>query len=136
MSDSESNQKRSAEDIQAEIEETRRRLADNLEQLKAETAPKALLDKAKARVTGVFVDHETGELRKERVAAVVGGVVALIVIRRGFKARAHRKELERLSQVVWVPVPRTSVNPEYAGMARTARELAPAPVLPALPSAG
>ena len=63
-------------------------------------------------------------------------VFAILVLRRGFKARGHRKELERLSQVVWVPVPRTSVNPEYAGMARTARELAPAPVLPALPSAG
>lgn len=136
MSDTESNKKRSTEDIQAEIEETRQRLAENLEQLKAETAPKALLDKAKAGVTGVFVDHETGELRRERVAAVVGGVVALIVIRRGLKSRAHRKELARLAEVVWVPVPRSSVNPEYAGMARTARELGPVPVVPALPSAG
>lgn len=135
MSDTDAKKTRSAEELQAEIEETRERLAANLEQLKAETKPKVLLDKAKAGVTGVFVDHETGELRRERVAAVVGGVVALIVLRRGLKARAHRKELERLSMVVWVPVPKSSVNPEYAAMARSARELGPAVEVPALTSA-
>lgn len=136
MSDTESSKPRSQEDIQAEIEETRQRLAENLEQLKAETKPSALMDKAKASVTGVFVDQGTGELRRERVAAVVGGVVALLLIRKGLKSRSHRKEIKRLSEVVWVPVPRSSINPEYAMVARSARELGPAPEVPALPSAG
>lgn len=136
MSDTRSNKPRTPEQIQAEIEETRARLAENLDQLKAETAPRALLDKAKAKVQGVFVDPETGEVRRERVAAVVGGVVAIVLVRRGLKARAHRREVERLKQVVWVPVPRSSVNPEYAAMARTARELGPVAPLAALPSAG
>lgn len=132
MAETPSSKKRSPEEIQADIEETRQRLADNLDQLKAETTPQALLDKAKRGVSGVFIDHATGELRKERVAAVVGGVVALILVRKGVKARARRRELARLKEVVWVPVPRSSVNPVYASMSRTAVELAP----PALPSAG
>ncbi len=126
MAETPASKKRSPEEIQAEIEETRQRLAENLDQLKAETTPQALLDRAKTAVTGVFVDNSTGELRKERIAAVVGGVVAIIVVRKGLKARAHRRELERLKEVVWVPVPRSSVNPAYAAMSRTAAELAPA----------
>ena len=113
------------------MDATRQRLADNLEQLKAETTPQALAAKAKAKVTGVFVDPATGEIRRERVAAVVGVVVGVIGVRKGLRSRARRRELKRLSEVVWVPVPRASVNSEYAVMARDARELAPA-----LPSAG
>jgi hypothetical protein len=116
---------RSTAEIQSEIEETRQRLADNLSQLKAETTPKALFDKAKDSVTGVFVDHGTGEIRVERVAAVVAGVVGLIIIRKGFKARARKRELRRLAEVVWVPVPKSSVSSEFAPVARTAAELAP-----------
>lgn len=126
MAETPASKKRSPEEIQAEIEETRQRLAENLDQLKAETTPQALFDKAKNTVKGVFVDPATGELRKERVAAVVGGVVAIVVVRKGLKARAHRRELARLKEVVWVPVPRSSVNPAYAAMSRTAAELGPA----------
>ncbi len=86
------------------MDATRQRLADNLEQLKAETTPQALAAKAKAKVTGVFVDPATGEIRRERVAAVVGVVVGVIVVRKGLKSRARRRELKRLSEVVWVPV--------------------------------
>lgn len=136
MAETPPNKTRTPEEIQAEIEETRARLVENLDQLKAETTPSALFDKAKIAVTGVFVDHSTGQVRTERVVAVAGGVVALLLVRRGLKARAHRKEIARLKEVVWVPVPRSSVNPEYAGMARTAKELGPVPALPALPSAG
>ncbi|MFN8126416.1 MAG: DUF3618 domain-containing protein [Candidatus Nanopelagicales bacterium] len=130
MSDNETSKSRTPEEIAADMEATRQRLAENLEQLKAETTPQALAAKARAKVTGVFVDPATGEVRRERVAAVVGVVVGVVILRKGIKARARRRELKRLSQVVWVPVPRASVNPEYAAMARDARELA------ALPSAG
>lgn len=126
---------RSLDEIQSDLETTRSRLADNLEQLKAQTTPQAIGDRAgtKAKEVGATAQakakhvllKEDGSLRAERVLAIGGGVVALLLLRRGFKARAHRKELERLAQVVWVPVPRTAVNPEYAQMARNARELAP-----------
>ena len=39
------------------------------------------------------------------------------------------EHMERLREVVWVPVPRASVNPEYAAMARTATEVAPEPLV-------
>lgn len=123
--ESEKKQSRTPEEIQADIAETRDRLADNIAQLKAETKPAAIADKAKATVTGVFVDHSTGAVRVERVAAVVGVVVGLIVIRRGLKSRAHRKEIERLREVVWVPVPRHGLKPEYTSIAREAKELTP-----------
>lgn len=116
---------RSPEEIQAEIEETRQRLAANLNQLKAETQPKALAEKAKEKVTGIFMDPATGSLRTERVAAVAAVVVGLIVIRKGFKSRAHKRQLKRLGEVVWVPVPKQSVNAEFAPVARVAAEIAP-----------
>jgi ElaB/YqjD/DUF883 family membrane-anchored ribosome-binding protein len=111
-------------EIQSDIEETRARLMGNIEQLKAEASPKALGGKAQAKVKAVFV-NEDGSVKTERVAAVAGVVVGLLLLRRGAKARSRRKELQRLSQVVWVPVPRSAVNPEIAGLARNARELAP-----------
>lgn len=126
---------RSVEEIQSDLDKTRSRLAGNIEQLKAETKPQALGQRAQNKVKEIGATaqakvqqvmlKEDGSVRTERVVAIGGGVVALLLIRRGFKARAHRKELERLAQVVWVPVPRSAVNPEYALMARNARELSP-----------
>lgn len=127
---------RSLEEIQSDLDVTRSRLTENLEQLKAETKPQALGQRAadKAKEVGAGVQEQAratlmnqdGSVRAERVLAIGGAVVALLLLRKGFKARAHRKELERLSQVVWVPVPRSAVNPEYALMARNAAELSPA----------
>jgi len=111
-------------EIQSDIEQTRARLVGNLEQLKAEASPKALSGKAQAKAKSVFL-NEDGSVKTERVAAVAGVVVGLLLVRRGVKARSRRKEIARLSQVVWVPVPRSAVNPEVAALARNARELAP-----------
>jgi hypothetical protein len=55
--------------------------------------------------------------------------VGLYLVRRGLKARAHRKELERLSKVVWVPVPRQGLRREYRGIARDAAELSDTPAM-------
>lgn len=129
MSESQSKRARSAEDIQAEIEATRQRLADNLAQLKTETTPQALAQRAGHAAKGLVFDHETGEWRRERIIAIGGVVVGLLLVRKGLRRRAHRRELERLREVVWVPVPRASVNPEYAAMARTATEVAPEPLV-------
>lgn len=134
---------RSTSEIQSEMNETRERLVENLTKLKAEANPAALMANAKAEVqvvavkvqakaTAVFVDTETGELRRERVAGVAAGVVGLIVLRRGLKVRARRRELEYLRSIVWVPVPRSAVSPEVAKVARIAAELAPGTAIPVI----
>lgn len=120
----EKTQPRSMADIQSDLDETRQRLADNLQLLKEETSPKALAGKAGVAIKGTFV-AEDGSVRVERVAAAAGVVVGLILVRRGLKARAHKRNIKRLAEVVWVPVPRESVNPQIAPYARNAKELAP-----------
>ena len=114
---------RSTGEIQADIEETRARLVDNLDRLKAETAPPVLVAKAKAKVHDAVFDPQTGLIRKERVVAVAVGVLGIVILRRGLKVRARRRELARLREVVWVPVPRSAVTPEVAKVARQASEL-------------
>jgi Flp pilus assembly protein TadB len=131
----EKSEKRSIEDVQAEIEETRRRLAENLAQLKQEAAPKAIIARAKEGLASVFVNPETGSVRTERVVAVASVTVGLILVRKGMKSRAHKRELRRLGEVVWVPVPRSSVRPDLIPVARNAAELGPAAPLPALTAA-
>jgi hypothetical protein len=111
-------------EIQQDIASTRERLVNNLEQLKAETSPKALGEKASTTAKSVVM-NEDGSVRVERVAMIAGAVVGLLLIRKGFKTRAKRKQLEALAKVVWVPVPREAVNPELAARARNAKELAP-----------
>lgn len=143
QAESQNKTTRSTADIQSEMDETRTRLAENLTKLKAETSPEALkanakaeaqilLGKVKTKVIEIFVDSDTGELRRERVAGVAAGVVGLLVIRGGLKARARRRQLEYLRSVVWVPVPRSAVAPEVAKVARVAAELAPGPAVPVI----
>lgn len=126
---------RSKAQIQSDMAETRERLVTNINRLKAETAPPVIKAKVKAKLTGVFIDLDTGELRKERVAAVAVTFIGLVAVRRGLKARGRRRELERLREVVWVPVPRAAVSPEIAKVARDAAELAPGPAMPAITKA-
>ena len=111
-------------DIQSDIDETRNRLAGNIQQLKAETSPKALGNKAQAKAKSVLA-NEDGSIKVERVAAIAGVVIGLILLRKGLKAHSQKKELAALAQVVWVPVPRRAVNPELMAVSRNAMELAP-----------
>jgi len=120
-------ERRSVEDIQADLEQTRQRLAANIAQLKEEIKPEALKAKAKAAVMSVAVDPQTGQVRVERVAMAAGVVVGLIVITKGLRSRAHKRHMRRLGEVVWVPVPRGSVRPELIPVSRDAAELAPSP---------
>lgn len=72
-------------DLQAEIAAAREDLVATLTELKAQTAPAALARRGGRAVTGWFTD-EYGGVRPERVAivgAVVVGIVALRLIRRG-----------------------------------------------------
>ncbi len=122
--DEEHKPPRPIDEIQQDIASTRERLVTNIEQLKAETSPKALGEKASTTAKSVVL-HKDGSVRVERVAMIAGAVVGLLLIRKGFKSRAKRKQLEALAKVVWVPVPREAVNPELAARARNAKELAP-----------
>jgi hypothetical protein len=122
--DEEKKPPRPVGEIQQDMESTRARLVDNIEQLKAEANPKALGEKASTKAKSVVVNPD-GSVRVERVAMIAGVVLGLIIVRRGFRARAKRKQLEALAQVVWVPVPRSAVNSELAQRARNAKELAP-----------
>jgi hypothetical protein len=134
QAESDSKPSRSPKQIQSEMEETRARLVQNIEKLKAETTPKALFARVKAQAKAVFVNPETGTVRQERVAGVAVGVVGVILVRRGLKARAKRRQLEYLKTVVWVPVPKVAVTPEIAKVARVAAELAPGPAVPVVSS--
>jgi len=111
-------------EIRRDLEDTRQRLASNLQQLKAETAPKALGNKAGTKARALFVNVD-GSVKVERVAAVAGAAVGLLLLSKGIKSHKRKKELQALAQVVWVPVPRRAVSAELIGVSRNAKELAP-----------
>jgi hypothetical protein len=71
-------------DLQAEVAAAREELVASIGELKAQTQPKALAERAGNNVKGFFTD-EYGGIRPERVAivaAVVVGFMALRLIRR------------------------------------------------------
>lgn len=75
---------RSVEELQAEVEAARDDLVASISELKAQTSPKALVDRGGRTVTGFFTD-EFGGIRPERVAiagAVVLGVIVIGILRR------------------------------------------------------
>ena len=74
---------RSPAQIEADIAQTRNRLAGTLDELTERLTPRALMRRANAKARGVFVGRD-GSMRKDRVAiaagavtSVVGGAVAL-----------------------------------------------------------
>jgi hypothetical protein len=74
---------RSPAEIEADIEQTRSRLAGTLDELSERLSPRAVLRKADAAVRGAFVAPD-GAVRKDRAAlalgaaaSAVGGLVAL-----------------------------------------------------------
>ena len=75
---------RSVADIEADMEATRKRLSATLDDLKVATKPANLFRKQVDNVKAFYVD-DYGGLRVERVAATVGVVVALVVVRRTWR---------------------------------------------------
>jgi hypothetical protein len=78
---------RSPAEIEAEIEQTRDRLAGTLDELTERLSPRAALRRADSAVREAFVNRD-GAVRKDRAGmaagallAVVGGCVALLVVR-------------------------------------------------------
>ena len=71
-------------DLQAEVVAAREELVASIAELKAQTQPKALVQRGGRTITGFFTD-EFGGIRPERVAiagAVVVGVLAIAMLRR------------------------------------------------------
>ncbi|GAB3255997.1 DUF3618 domain-containing protein [Nocardioides dilutus] len=66
--------------LAAEIEETRERLANTIDQLMHRASPKTIVSREVAEVKGFFVDPLTGEPRTENILKVVGGVVGTIAV--------------------------------------------------------
>jgi len=71
--------------LEAEMEATRDRLADTIDQLVHRTSPKTIVGREVASVKAFFVDPATGEPRTENILKVAGalvGAVALVVVLR------------------------------------------------------
>ncbi len=75
---------RSLADIESDMDATRARLAQTLEELKVAANPKNIADRQARKVKAFYVD-EYGAVRVDHVAMTVGVVVSVIVARRVWK---------------------------------------------------
>jgi hypothetical protein len=66
--------------LEAELEDTRERLAGTIDELLHRAHPKTIVSREVAGVKAYFVDPATGEPRTENILKVVGGVVATIAV--------------------------------------------------------
>ncbi|GAA1109259.1 DUF3618 domain-containing protein [Nocardioides dubius] len=66
--------------LEAEMEETRERLANTIDQLVYRAHPKTIVNRQVADIKAHFVDVETGQPRTDNILKVVGGVVGTIVV--------------------------------------------------------
>lgn len=75
---------RSLAEIESDMDATRARLAETLNELKVATQPKNILNRQAEKVKGFYVD-EYGAVRIDHVAITVGVVVGVIVLRRTWR---------------------------------------------------
>ncbi|KRF36600.1 DUF3618 domain-containing protein [Nocardioides sp. Soil805] len=66
--------------LEREIEETRQRLAQTIDQLAYRTNPKTIVGREVTSIKAHFVDLETGEPRTDNILKVAGGVVGALVL--------------------------------------------------------
>jgi hypothetical protein len=66
--------------LESEIEETRERLAQTIDQLLYRSNPKTIARREVASVKAHFVDPATGRPRTDNILKVVGGVVGVVVV--------------------------------------------------------
>jgi hypothetical protein len=79
---------RSMDEIEAELDTTRERLAERIDELQEYVSPRSILQRQMDRVTGVFVD-EYGGIRPDRVLVAAGVVIAVVGI--GMLRRRRRR---------------------------------------------
>lgn len=66
--------------IESEIEQTRERLAQTIDQLAYRAHPKTIVSREVASVKAHFVDVNTGAPRTDNILKVVGGIVGVVVL--------------------------------------------------------
>ncbi|MGC4109352.1 MAG: DUF3618 domain-containing protein [Nocardioides sp.] len=66
--------------LEAEMEATRDRLADTIDQLVHRTSPKTIARREVASIKGYFVDARTGQPRTTNIMKVAGGVIGVVVL--------------------------------------------------------
>jgi hypothetical protein len=66
--------------LEREIEETRQRLADTIDQLAHRAHPKTIVSREVTSVKSHFVDLQTGQPRTDNILKVAGGVVGAVVL--------------------------------------------------------
>ena len=66
--------------IEAEIEETRERLAVTIDQLLYRSSPKTIVSREVASMKAHYVDPATGQPRTDNILQVVGGVVGVVAL--------------------------------------------------------
>jgi hypothetical protein len=66
--------------LEAQMEATRERLADTIDQLVHRASPKTIARREITSVKGYFVDLRTGQPRTTNILKVVGGVIGTAVL--------------------------------------------------------
>ena len=66
--------------LEREIEATRDRLAETIDQLVHRTNPKTIVGRQVTTVRSTFVDLDTGAPRTDNILKVAGGVVGALVL--------------------------------------------------------
>jgi hypothetical protein len=66
--------------LEREIEATRDRLADTIDQLVYRTHPKTIVSREVRSIKGYFVDASTGQPRTDNILKVAAGVVGLVTV--------------------------------------------------------
>jgi len=66
--------------LEAEMEATRERLAQTIDQLVYRASPKTIVRREITSVKGYFVDLQTGQPRTTNILKVAAGVVGVVVL--------------------------------------------------------
>jgi hypothetical protein len=66
--------------LEREIEATRDRLADTIDQLVYRANPKTIVNREVSSIKGYFVDPATGQPRTDNILKVAGGVVGVVAL--------------------------------------------------------
>jgi hypothetical protein len=66
--------------LESEIEATRDRLADTIDQLVYRSHPKTIVSRQVSSIKAYFVDRATGNPRTDNILKVAGGVIGAVVL--------------------------------------------------------
>ncbi len=66
--------------LELEMEATRERLAQTIDQLVYRASPKTIVRREITSIKGYFVDLQTGQPRTDNILKVAGGVLGVVVL--------------------------------------------------------